>query len=539
MPRTTPAPLPVAPADTGGVPRPRGAGRPAPGTATPRRPAGARGSAEVLEAREDVRAVNAVVAALLGVSTVDEAAAAALDAVRTAFGWAYGSYWRIDPSQDALVFAVESGTVNQEFRDVTLTTTFREGVGLSGRAWRTRDLYFTEDIGQVADCPRAPVAQRAGVRSGVCFPLVVDGQVIGTLDFFALTTLTLSPGRLETLRSVGRLVSTALERVVRDAAARAGAEQLRARVELMLESVAAASQGDLTREIDVRGDDAVGRMGEALSRLFADLRASIGAIGRNADTLAAAAEEMTAVSRQMGTNARGTLDKAEAVSAASEQVSENVQAVSVAAEQMSASIREIGHSTAEAAAVGSHAVQVAGTTKATVAKLGDSSIEIGNVLKVITAIAQQTKLLALNATIEAARAGEAGKGFAVVANEVKELAKETAEATEDIGRKIEAIQTDARDVAGAIREIGDIVGRVNDYQTTIASALEEQTSTTQEITRNVSQAAIGSGEITANSSSVAAAAQDTTGAATDTLTAAGDMARMAVELKDLVSRFSC
>ena len=158
-------------------------------------------------------------------------------------------------------------------------------------------------------------------------------------------------------------------------------------------------------------------------------------------------------------------------------------------------------------------------------------------IKVITSIAQQTNLLALNATIEAARAGEAGKGFAVVANEVKELAKATAKATEDIGQKIEAIQGDTKGAVAAIREISAIINQINDIQSTIASAVEEQTATTNEISRNVTEAAKGSAEITQNIAGVAQAAQETTVGAAETHRAAAELSRMAAELHRLVDRF--
>jgi len=178
---------------------------------------------------------------------------------------------------------------------------------------------------------------------------------------------------------------------------------------------------------------------------------------------------------------------------------------------------------------------VAATTNATVAKLGESSAEIGKVIKVITAIAQQTKLLALNATIEAARAGEAGKGFAVVANEVKELAKETATATDDISAKIDAIQTDTRGAVEAIALISSIINQISDIQTTIAGAVEEQTATTAEISRNVAEAAKGSREIARNILGVAQAASSTAGGANDIRVAAGELSRMAGELQKVVT----
>lgn len=258
---------------------------------------------------------------------------------------------------------------------------------------------------------------------------------------------------------------------------------------------------------------------------------------QTSQTLAGAARELTSVSQQMASNAEETAAQANVASAAAEQVSKNVTTVSTGAEEMGASIKEIAKSANEAAKVATAAVKVAERTNATVGKLGESSAEIGNVIKVITSIAQQTNLLALNATIEAARAGEAGKGFAVVANEVKELAKQTAKATEDISRKIEAIQGDTKGAVEAIAQIGRIINQINDIQNTIASAVEEQTATTSEISRNVGEAAKGSNEIAQNITSVAQAARSTTEGASDTKRSADELSKMALDLQQLVSQF--
>jgi methyl-accepting chemotaxis protein len=259
---------------------------------------------------------------------------------------------------------------------------------------------------------------------------------------------------------------------------------------------------------------------------------------QNATTLAASSEELTAVSQQMAGNAEETATQANVVSAASEQVSKNVSSVASASEEMQASIREIAKNANESARVAKNAVNVAQSTNVTVKKLGESSQEIGNVIKVITSIAQQTNLLALNATIEAARAGEAGKGFAVVANEVKELAKQTAKATEDIGQKIEAIQGDTKGAVQAIEEIGTIINQINDISNSIASAVEEQTVTTNEIGRSVTEAAKGVNDIARNIGGVAVAAKNTTQGATDTQKASAELSQMAARLQTVVAKFT-
>lgn len=258
-------------------------------------------------------------------------------------------------------------------------------------------------------------------------------------------------------------------------------------------------------------------------------------VGENAVNLRNASVELSSVSQQMSAAAEGTLTQATGVSAASEEVSRNVESVAAGSEEMSASIREIAKNAAEAARVAAHAVSVASSTNSMMTKLGESSSDIGKVVRVITSIAQQTKLLALNATIEAARAGEAGKGFAVVANEVKELAKETAKATEEISGKIEAIQGDTHGAMTAIEQISVIINQINDIQTTIASAVEEQTATTNEISRSVAEAAQGTNEIASNIVDVARAARETTVGAGKTLKSAQALAQTAAELQKLVT----
>ena len=328
-----------------------------------------------------------------------------------------------------------------------------------------------------------------------------------------------------------RRVAEAVERE------RVAQEELRAKVQSILEVVTAAAKGDLRREVTVNGADSIGQMGEGLSSFLTDLRQSVMGIANNAQSLGASSEELTATSKVMGQNADRTSQQANVVSAASDEVSRNVQTVATGAEEMTASIREIAKNASEAARVAASAVRVAATADKTIQKLGESSAEIGKVVKVITSIAQQTNLLALNATIEAARAGEAGRGFAVVANEVKELAKETAKATEDISKKIEAIQADTSGAVTAIQQIGGIINRISDIQTMTAGAVEEQTATTNEISRSVAEAAAGAQEIASTITSVARDAQSTSAGASDTQRASAELARMAADLQKLMGRF--
>ena len=290
-------------------------------------------------------------------------------------------------------------------------------------------------------------------------------------------------------------------------------------------------------DIGITSEDEIGKAGIALNGMKNNLHEVIRSIAGTAMQVASASEELSSTSQQITANSEETSTQAKVVSDATQHVSQNLQTVATGAEEMGASIKEIAKNATEAAKVATSAVKVAETANSTVSKLGESSAEIGQVIKVITSIAQQTNLLALNATIEAARAGEAGKGFAVVANEVKELAKETAKATEDISLKIEAIQTDTKAAVEAIASISDVINQVNGISNTIATAVEEQNATTNEMARNVSEAAHSSGEITSNIAGVAQAAESTSRGAGDTQKAAQQLVATSAELRRLVEQF--
>lgn len=264
-----------------------------PGTPSPTRPAVLRAltrvvsqtlgmieAAETLaEAARDQKAVTTVVAEVASCTDESSAVTTALEAVRTEFGWAYGSFWSLDDAARVLRFSVESGTAGEEFRRVTLGASFAEGVGLSGRAWRARDLVFVRDLGELTDCVRAPAAQRAGVRSGVCLPIVVGGRVIGTMDFFTTATIELSESRRGALRNVARLVSQRLDILRRAARESASATALLGSVEQL--SASAAEAGAVALDAVAQASAIAGEV-QALS----DSSAAIGDVIRVITTIA-------------------------------------------------------------------------------------------------------------------------------------------------------------------------------------------------------------------------------------------------------------
>jgi putative methionine-R-sulfoxide reductase with GAF domain len=497
------------------------------------------------EAAANVEAVTAIVVALRDSASVPEAVATALDLVRQRFGWVYGSYWRVDPAERVLRFVQESGDAGPEFREVTRSATFREGTGLAGRAWRARDLVAVADLGRLTDCVRAPVAQRVGIRSGVCLPIVEDGAVTGTMDFFAAETLDLSPARLGTLRAIGVLVSQTLERMgaaVRQAKA---AEDTRAVTDLLRTVTAATTREEAVRRalatirdgfgwdygsywaIDpadralhfVLESGSAGREFRAVT-LAASFREGVGLSGRAwksrdlyfvedladmTDCVRAPAARRAGVQSGVclpilvGGEVVGTMDffatrtlvlapgRAAALRSAAfllGQALERFAATERLAEagrQLLESITEVERNVLSATAVAADGQRLAAQANDEVAGLGDSSSRIGEVVTVIRGIADQTNLLALNATIEAARAGDAGRGFAVVANEVKELATETARATTDVHGRVTAIQEQVERVVTALAAISSLVEGINETQQVIGGVLTEQSAVTREL----------------------------------------------------------
>ena len=308
-------------------------------------------------------------------------------------------------------------------------------------------------------------------------------------------------------------------------------------VRRMKQVLVAVADGDLTQSVGISGFDEVGTMGSALDVALGQIRHAMTTMTASATSLAQASNRVSDQSSGIAAAAEQASARAGSMAAAADQVSGNVNTVSVGAEELEASIEAIARNAQEAAQIAGEATARARAANATVAGLGESSSAVGDVIKVITSIAQQTNLLALNATIEAARAGEAGRGFAVVANEVKELAQEAARASGDIARRIEAIQIDAGEAVAAIAETAETIQRINELQCNVASAVEEQSSTTREMARNVVHAARGTGEIAGAAADVADAARITTATAAESNRAAEELAQLSRDLHAAVTKF--
>jgi methyl-accepting chemotaxis protein len=471
-----------------------------------------------------------------------EATRVALETLRASFGFAYGVYFGM--REGALQQALDSGVASEPFRKANAGLVARAGEAWTGRAFSSGAIE-TDDLSGDVDGERTALAVEAGFRHVVSVPLVVLGKPHGVMDFWSTYRATGAVDRIDQLRLAARLVATGLERqvllqgrheITRAPAVAVDGDGLGQSTKAVIETLEAAATGDLTRSVDMVTNPEIRLLAESLNRLLLGLRSNMRTVGNTAQSLGASAEGLSLASEQMSKNAEKTSIQVGVVSAASDQVDKNIQIVATGAEEMTASIKEIAKSAQEALRVANSAVQVAETTNRTIAKLGESGAEIGKIIRVITSIAQQTNLLALNATIEAARAGEAGKGFAVVANEVKELAKETAKATEDISGKIEAIQADTKSAVGAIGMIRSIINQINDFQNTIATAVEEQTATTNEISHNLGEAAKGSSEIAQTILQLAKAAQVTSAGAADARSGATELSRYSAELQRLLGK---
>lgn len=487
----------------------------------------------------DAQAVGSVLTAVSDSTGTDEVLHAALNSVRTAFSWEYASAWQLahDEQGPYLGFLADDGNAHSSFVDATRTLKFRRGVGLVGGLLVKAETAFIPDLASLKGYLRAEPARRSHLNAALCIPITGEnGEVVAALDFYT-RELALSERRFEALRRVGLVVSSNVARQQAREREEREANDLRHKVDLILEVVAAAERGDLTRPITVTGDDAIGRLGTGVGELLGTLRANVASIAGNAQALAAASEELQAVGEQIRESAREGSTNASRASETCGEVTRSVESVAHNAEVISASIRDIAKNASEAARIAKNAVEAAASTGIGIAQVRDSSRKIGDVVRSISGIALQTNMLALNAAIEAAHAGDAGRGFAVVAKDVKELSLETSRATLEIGESVEAMLQSTSAAIASVDDIGKIVQQIASIQATIAAAVQQQSATTSDIARRVTDAARGSRGISTTVSALALSAQGTAAGLAEMQVASADLARMAAELQRLVERY--
>jgi len=402
---------------------------------------------------------------------------------------------------------------------VPIDTTILETLG-AGEADHAKEIYFSKY--EPTRARYENLVKKLGESAEAIATIAAKKVMVNNQQSFLNTTFSL----LASVLLVGSVIFFLTKRIVK---------RLEQTVQALREI--AEGDGDLTRRLEVNSQDEIGKVAYWFNTFVGKIENTFQAIAQEAQILASSSDIFADVSHRMNSNAEETSAQAGVVLAVAEEVSKNIQTASVGTEEMTASIKEIAKNASDAAKMASNAVQVAEQTNVAVSKLGDSSEEIGQVIKVINSIAEQTNLLALNASIEAARAGEAGKGFAVVANEVKQLAKQTSKATEDISRKIQAIQGSTKEAVQAIGQIGEVISGINGISNMIACAVEEQSATTTEISCNAAKAAKGAGKITQSVAGVSAAAKSTSSEAADTQNAAAELSRMANDLQALMLKF--
>ncbi len=464
----------------------------------------------------DSNAVNFLLMRLVNASSSESAIRMALDTVKESFGWTYGAYWKLDQVQNKLVFAAESGTVDDEFRRATQEAEYQEGQGLSGQAWQRRELVVVEDLSTLTHCPRVIPAKKAGITFAIAIPIEIGGQVIGTMDFLTQGTEAPTESRLGVMRSIGRLLGSSLERIMQREQLDLSKQRLEREVNELLRVAEAAAQGDLTVEVTVQGDDDLGQLGKGLAKMIADLKAVIAQVVESTHQFAEGSHVIAESASYLSESSQDQAATIEEMSASIAQLSRAINEISGNAE----SARSQAEEGSQLAKQGGQAVEQAIEAMTLITR---SSEQVSDITQVIGEIASQTNLLALNAAIEAARAGEHGLGFAVVADEVRKLAERSSAAAKEITSLIKESTRRIHDGARLSENAGQTLATIvqGAEQTAegiakIASATQEQSNSATQITKAI-QDVSGITETNASSAEELSASAEQLGAQATTL----------------------
>jgi len=479
--------------------------------------------ARAAESAENTNAVNQVLLALGRAQSAEDMITSALEVVRKSFGWSYGSYWRVDATTNVLGILAESGVVDEEFRRVSRGATFREGEGLIGRAWARRDLFYVDDLGELADCCRAPLARRLGITSALALPVQLNGKVVGTMDFMAEKRLQFSEARLEALRSVAQLVSAALERAEQRAQLDEAKHDLEAKVNQLMKVAQAAAQGDLSVEVGVRGSDDMGRLGEALAKMTADLKHVIGEVIESANQFAEGARVVAESANYLSESSQNQAATVEQMSASVDHLSKAILEIN----QNAGSAKELAVRTSQLAKQGGESVDQAIEAMVLIRK---SSEQVSDIIQVISEIASQTNLLALNAAIEAARAGEHGLGFAVVADEVRKLAERSRAAAKEITALIKESTRRVADGAQLSERAGQSLA-------TIVKGVEETAGSIAKIAQATQEQSEAAAEVSKAIQDVSSITETNASSSEELSASAEELGAQAASLKGVISGF--